>query len=86
MQSQNPYRILGVSEGASLAECKSAYKKRMRERHPDFGKSEDDIKQREIDSKLLNEAMSIIAQRFKSGVKPVSRQTTFTHKDLFTFM
>ncbi len=34
--SKNPYRVLGVTEGASFEECTKAYKKLAKEYHPDL--------------------------------------------------
>lgn len=37
--SASPYQVLGVAPGASEAELKSAYRRRLRETHPDTGGS-----------------------------------------------
>lgn len=79
----NPYKVLGVSDNADISMCKTAYRRLMRMSHPDFGKGEADIKQREERSKVLNEAMSMIEQGFK--IKPKTTTYSFTHKDLFNF-
>lgn len=34
---ENPYKILGVADNASLDECKKAMRKLARQHHPDFG-------------------------------------------------
>lgn len=34
---ESPYKILGVSEGASLEECKKAMRRLSRKYHPDLG-------------------------------------------------
>lgn len=40
-----PFMVLEVSEGASLAECKSAYRRLALEHHPDQGGSEEKFKE-----------------------------------------
>ena len=49
---QNPYRILGVPEGASVAECTKAYKRLAKKYHPDLnpGNKEAERKMSEIAS------------------------------------
>ena len=49
---QNPYRILGVPEGASVAECTKAYKRLAKKYHPDLnpGNKEAERKMSEINA------------------------------------
>lgn len=49
---QNPYRILGVPEGASVAECTKAYKRLAKKYHPDLnpGDKEAEKKMSEINA------------------------------------
>lgn len=49
---QNPYRILGVPEGASVAECTKAYKRLAKKYHPDLnpGNKEAEQKMSEINA------------------------------------
>lgn len=72
----NPYEILGVSPHASQAEIKSAYRKLVKQCHPDVNKNhhEDLIKQ-------LNEAYDILSDSarkvaYDSGMRP---EFTFEH-------
>ena len=48
----NPYKVLGVPEGASLDECTRAYKKLAKKYHPDLNPNDKaaEIKMAEINS------------------------------------
>ena len=37
--TQNPYQVLGVPNGADLAECTQAYKRLAKKYHPDLNLS-----------------------------------------------
>ena len=76
---KNPYKVLGVSIGTSIDDCKKAYRKLCRLHHPDSGGS------REIFDEV-QEAWKMI----ESGQADVSflviKRTGLRHKTLFTFV
>ena len=39
----NPYKVLGLSEDASIEEVEESYKKKVKEKHPDVGGSSDEF-------------------------------------------
>ncbi|CFW93182.1 Chaperone protein DnaJ [endosymbiont DhMRE of Dentiscutata heterogama] len=63
MTKKNYYEVLGVSEGASEAEIKSAYRKLTLKWHPDrwASKSEAEKKQAEAKMKEINEAYGVLS-------------------------
>lgn len=78
----NPYKELGVQDNAPLDECKKAYRKLMRQYHPDLGTAEE-IPFREAKAQRLNEAFRMINEGFK--VVTLGKKKGFTHVDLFNF-
>ena len=60
----DPYRVLGVPQGASDDEIKAAYKRLAKKYHPDLndGSSEDEKKMAEI-----NEAYDMLMKRDRNG-------------------
>ena len=52
------YKILGVSQNASMEEIKKSYHSLAKKYHPDFGGSLDDMK-------LLNEAYEVLSDTEK---------------------
>lgn len=79
----NPFEELGLPNNASREDCKKAYKKLMRQHHPDLGRSEEDILRRGEKCKRLNEAFRLIENGYKIKERRVSQ--SFTHVDLFNF-
>jgi DnaJ-class molecular chaperone len=67
IKQQNPYERLGVTRGASLAEVKQAYRKKMRAYHPDRTDVFMQAHCLEI-AKLFNEAMEQIKKELKNDV------------------
>ncbi len=60
-KEENYYEILGVSRTATSEEITKAYRKKMKEHHPDLHNSEED----EETSKLLNEAYEVLSDKEK---------------------
>jgi curved DNA-binding protein len=58
--ARDPYEILGVARGASLAEIKAAYRRACKQRHPDVGGSHEAMSE-------LNTAYAFILTELKSG-------------------
>ena len=74
----NPYQVLGVKDGASLDECKKAYRKLCAKYHPDNGG--DSMKCDEV-----NKAWSQI-QNPSTAQHLIKRQRPhLKHKSLFNF-
>jgi hypothetical protein len=57
---RDPYEVLGVARGASLAEIKSAYRRASKSRHPDMGGSHEAMTE-------LNTVYAFILNELKSG-------------------
>lgn len=79
----NPFKELGVPDNSERDVCKVAYKRLMRQNHPDLGRTSEDIKIREEKCKRLNEAFRLINEGFRIKERRVS--ASFTHIDLFNF-
>ena len=79
----NPYKVLGIPDNSPKDVCKVAYKRLIRKCHPDFGRTEEDIKRRDEHTTMLNDAMSMIDKGYKMIERRVSH--SFTHNDLFNF-
>lgn len=69
-----PYSILGVSEGASLEECKRAYRRLCKIHHPDMGG--DPIK---------FDKVRVAWGMIKSGRYKYPQEFVLTHVGLFDF-
>lgn len=52
----NPYEVLGVPSTATVAEIKSAYRKLVKQFHPDVNKDQDKVRIRQV-----NEAYDILS-------------------------
>ena len=78
----NPYKELEVRDNAPLDECKRAYRKLMKQYHPDLGTA-DEVPFREAKAQRLNEAYRMINEGFK--VVELIKKRGFTHVDLFNF-
>jgi hypothetical protein len=57
-EAQGWYAALGCDPGATAAEIQQAYRKRMREQHPDLAGDEAERQRRESLARQLNEARS----------------------------
>lgn len=69
------YSVLGVSEGASLEVCKSAYRRLCKKYHPDMGG--DATKFQEV-----NKAWADI----QNGTQSFTYKGGITHQSIFTFV
>lgn len=49
----DPYRVLGVTPGAGIDECRRAYRARAQETHPDHGGSTEDFQRVQAAAKAL---------------------------------
>lgn len=74
----NPYRILGVSDNASIDVCKKAYRRLCARYHPDSTTGNRD----KFDE--VQKAWGMIENGFKVFQKPMSR--CLTHRSLFNFV
>ena len=67
MSEEKAYEILGVSEGATLKEIKKAYRKLVREYHPDImqakGESEEYIKEATAKVQEINAAYELLKEK-----------------------
>lgn len=81
----NYYQILGIREGASLAEIKKAYRNKLKNLHPDL--RGDDKKRQEFDN--LVEAYRILADERQRHVFDeafmMGRRTVHTENDSFDY-
>jgi len=68
----NPYEVLGVPFNAGQAEIKSAYRKLVKQFHPDVNKQQNEVRIRE-----LNEAYDILSDPVRKDAYD-GRNTTFT--------
>jgi molecular chaperone DnaJ len=73
----NPYKILGVENGASTEDCRKAYKKLCRKYHPDNGG----------DSNMFD-SVNKAWEQIQSGVviNVGIKRTSLRHETLFTFV
>lgn len=74
----NPYQVLGVKDGASLDECKKAYRKLCAKYHPDNGG--DSMKFDEVNKAWSQIQNPSTAQHFIKRQRPHLK-----HKSLFNF-
>jgi len=75
----NPYEILGLPIGASVEDCKKAYRKLCIEHHPDNGGNA-----QLFDN--INKAWSMIQSgESKIYVEMAKPKTKLTHNSLFSF-
>lgn len=69
--NENPYEILGVSEGASADEVKKAYRKKARENHPDLNPNDPNAEER---MNKINEAYDRIVNPEKYAASDARRR------------
>ena len=65
------YEILGVSPDASRKDIENAWRKKLREAHPDMGGSEDE-------AKLLNEAHKVLSDESARAEYDASRKPVWS--------
>ena len=60
----NPYKVLGVPDGASVEECTKAYKKLAKKYHPDLNPND-----KEAEEKMSQIKVNIILRLAARGLK-----------------
>ena len=76
---ENPYTILGLEIGASLDECKKAFRKLSRKHHPDNGGDPNMFDK-------VNKAWVAIESGKFNVADYVIKRSGLRHKTLFTFV
>ena len=77
---KDPYIVLGVSHGASLDECKRAYRRLCKVYHPDNVAGGDAVK-----FDMVSKAYQMVQAEARGLVCPIRKKRSVTHTGLFKF-
>lgn len=75
------YKILGVSPSSSKEEIQRAYKKKIKENHPDLVQDKEKRKKAEESCKMLNEAKDTLLDSKKRKEYDFQRQNSYSHSE-----